>query len=394
MWTLLYLLHTTQPSASQSRSFPPAILDVRVQYNAEKLYEDTVGPGPSARDIQILLINNKPHFSQILFAYPSYKMMLGSRRVLASASRGCVRRAFRTTLPSLAKILASDAIEAVCAATFKARGHELVELPGMKEEELLKVIPEYEGLVVRSSTKVTQKVIDAGVNLKMIGRAGTGVDNIDVRAATARGILVVNTPGGNTISTAELAVSHILALARHIPQATASVKSGKWERSKFSGMELTGKTLGVIGMGKIGKEVAQKCRAFGMTVVCFDPIVAEGIIRSQGFNPVSLEELFQSSHFITVHTPLTKETRNVVNAAALSQCMPGVKIINCARGGIVNEADLLAGLKSGQVGGAALDTFEVEPPEEASRELRMHPNVVVTPHLGASTIEAQVTTII
>lgn len=257
--------------------------------------------------------------------------MLSSSRFLASAARSCSARGYRSTPSALAKILASDSIEGVCGSTFKSRGHELVELPGMSEAELLKVIPEYEGLVVRSSTKVTKKVIDAGVNLKMIGRAGTGVDNIDVRAATGRGILVVNTPGGNTISTAELAVSHILALARHIPQATASVKSGKWERSKYSGMELTGKTLGVIGMGKIGKEVAQKCAAFGMSVVCYDPIVSEGTIRAQGFNPVSLDELFESSHFITVHTPLTKETKNVINATSLSQCMPGVRIINCAR---------------------------------------------------------------
>lgn len=257
--------------------------------------------------------------------------MLASSRILISAVQSCTSRSYRPTPTLLAKILASDAIESICASTFKARGHELVELSGMKEEDLLKVIPEYEGLVVRSSTKVTQRVIDAGVNLKMIGRAGTGVDNIDVRAATGRGILVVNTPGGNTISTAELALSHILALARHIPQATASVKSGKWERSKYSGMELTGKTLGVIGMGKIGREVAQKCMAFGMSVVCYDPIVSESTIRAQGFNPVSLEELFEGSHFITVHTPLTKETRNVINAASLGQCMPGVRIINCAR---------------------------------------------------------------
>lgn len=252
-------------------------------------------------------------------------------RVLSGTAREYSRRGYRTALPLLAKILASDAIEGICASTFKARGHELVEMTGLKEEELLKVIPEYEGLVVRSSTKVTAKVIEAGANLKMIGRAGTGVDNIDVRAATARGVLVVNTPGGNTISTAELAMSHILALARHIPQATASLKGGKWERSKFSGMELTGKTLGVIGMGKIGREVAQKCNAFGMSVVCYDPIVSESTIRTHGFNPVSLEELFQSSHFITVHTPLTKETKNVINAVSLAQCMPGVRIVNCAR---------------------------------------------------------------
>ena len=320
------------------------------------------------------------------------KSILASRIALAakSCNHRLASRSYHGAIPNLARILASDSIDRVCAETFQARGHELIELPGMSETELLRVIPEYDGLVVRSSTKVTNKVIEAGVNLKMIGRAGTGVDNIDVRSATGSGVLVVNTPGGNTISTAELAVSHILALARHIPQATASVKSGKWERSKYSGMELSGKTLGVVGVGKIGREVAQKCKAFGMSVLCYDPIVSESNIRAHGFTPATLEELFSNSHFITLHTPLTKETRNVVNGASLAQCMPGVRIINCARGGIVNEVDLLEALKSGQVGGAALDTFEVEPPVESSLELRNHPNVVVTPHLGASTSEAQV----
>ena len=182
-------------------------------------------------------------------------------------SRGTmIKRFYRATSGKMAKILASDSIESICAATFKARGHELVEMPGIKAEELIKIIPSFDGLVVRSSTKVNKAIIDAGTNLKMIGRAGTGVDNIDVRSATSKGILVVNTPGANTVSTAELAVTHILALARKIPQATASVKAGKWERSKFSGIELTGKTLGVVGMGRIGREVANRCKAMGMTV--------------------------------------------------------------------------------------------------------------------------------
>ena len=206
------------------------------------------------------------------------------------------------------------------------------------------------------------------------------------------GILVVNTPGGNTISTGELAMSHILALARNIPQATAALKAGRWDRNLYTGSELSGKVLGVIGVGRIGREVANWCRGFGMTTVGYDPLMSENAARSFGVDPVSIDELFEKSDFITIHTPLTKETQNIVNAASLKQCKKGVRIINCARGGIVDEAALLDAIKSGHVGGAALDVFEVEPPNESSLELRMHPNVVVTPHLGASTFDAQVGT--
>lgn len=300
------------------------------------------------------------------------------------------KRQYGRSQPTLAKILASDSIESVCGDVFKTRGHELVEIPGIKKEDLLKVIGQYEGLVVRSGTKVTKDIIEAGVNLKIIGRAGTGVDNIDVRAATAKGILVVNTPGGNTISTGELALTHILALARNIPQACAALKAGRWDRSKYTGTELAGKTLGVIGVGRIGREVAKWCRGFDMATIGYDPVLSEQSARSFGIDPVSLDELFAKSDFITIHTPLTKETQNLINSKNLAKCKKGVRIINCARGGIVDENDLLTALKSGQVGGAALDTFEVEPPVEASKELRMHPNVVVTPHLGASTYDAQV----
>lgn len=293
--------------------------------------------------------------------------------------------------PTLAKILASDSIEKVCGEVFKARGHELVEMPGIKKDELLKVIKDFDGLVVRSGTKVSSDVIDAGVNLKIVGRAGTGVDNIDVRAATNKGILVVNTPGGNTISTGELAMSHILALARNIPQATASLKEGRWDRAIYTGTELAGKTLGVIGVGRIGREVAKWCRGFGMTTIGYDPVLSEQSARNFGIDPVSIEDLLAKSDFITIHTPLTKETQNIINSQSLSKCKKGVRIINCARGGVVNENDLLDAIKSGQVGGAALDCLEVEPPIEASKELRMHPNVVISPHLGASTYDAQVT---
>lgn len=289
----------------------------------------------------------------------------------------------------MGKILASDPIEKICGDIFKSRGHELVEKPGIKKDEILKIIDQYEGLVVRSGTKVTQEIIDAGINLKIIGRAGTGVDNIDVRAATARGVLVVNTPGGNTISTAELALSHILALARNIPQATAALKDGRWERSLYTGTELSGKVLGVIGVGRIGREVARWCRGFGMTTVGYDPVLSETAARAYGVNPVSLEELLATSDFITIHTPLTKDTQYIIDAKSIPKCKKGVRIINCARGGIIHEGDLLEGLKSGHVAGAALDTFEVEPPVEASLELRKHPHVIVTPHLGASTSDAQ-----
>lgn len=255
---------------------------------------------------------------------------------------------------------------------------------------MLKVIGEYDGLVVRSGTKVTKDIIDAGVNLKIIGRAGTGVDNIDIRSATKKGILVVNTPGGNTVSTGELALAHILALARNIPQATAALKAGRWDRAKYTGTELAGKVLGVVGVGRIGREVAKRCRGFGMTTVGYDPVLSEQGARGVGVEPVQLDELLQTADFITVHTPLTKDTTHLFNADIFAKCKKGVRIINCARGGIIDEAALLEALTSGQVAGAALDVLEEEPPTATSLELRKHPHVVVTPHLGASTTDAQV----
>ncbi len=266
----------------------------------------------------------------------------------------------------------------------------MVEKHNLNKNELIKVISDFDGLVVRSATKVTKEIIDAGVNLKIIGRAGTGVDNIDVRASTAKGILVVNTPGGNTISTAELAMGHILALARNIPQATASLKAGKWERSKYTGTELTGKTIGIIGVGKIGREVAKWCKSFGMHVIGYDPVVSEQSSRVCGVDPSSLEILLKTADFITIHTPLTKETHHLLNSTTLAMCKSGVRIVNCARGGIIDEEALLDALQSGQVAGAGLDVLEVEPPTEVSISLRNHPSVIITPHLGASTFDAQV----
>lgn len=308
---------------------------------------------------------------------------------LSFARKYLARRFYAQSSPALARVLASDSIESICGKVFAERGHELVEKPGIKKNDLLKIVHEYDGLVVRSGTKVTKDVLDAGANLKIIGRAGTGVDNIDVPAATTKGILVVNTPGGNTISTGELAMSHILALARNIPQATESLKAGRWDRSKYTGTELSGKTLGVIGVGKIGREVAKWCRGFGMHTIGYDPVLSEQSARHFGIEPVSLDELFKHSDFITLHTPLTKETHNLINESNLAKCRQGVRIINCARGGVVDENALLTAIKSGHVAAAALDTLEVEPPVEASEELRMHPNVVISPHLGASTFDAQ-----
>jgi phosphoserine aminotransferase len=298
-------------------------------------------------------------------------------------------RTFKTSGKDLAKILCSDPIEPICAKVFLDRGHQLVEKPGIKKDELIKILHEYDGLVVRSGTKVTKEIIAAGTNLKVIGRAGTGVDNIDVPAATSKGILVVNTPGGNTTSTAELALTHILALARNIPQAVASLKEGKWQRSKFTGTELTGKTLGIVGVGKIGREVAKWCKGLGMNILGYDPVVSEHSARAFGIEPASLDDLFANADFITIHTPLTKETENLFDAKNLAKCKKGVRIINCARGGIINEADLLQALKSGHVAGVGLDVLEVEPPTEHTLELRQHPQVIMTPHLGASTFDAQ-----
>jgi D-3-phosphoglycerate dehydrogenase len=253
--------------------------------------------------------------------------------------------------------------------------------------ELAKIIGEYDALVVRSATKVTADALAAATRMKVIGRAGTGVDNIDVPAATRRGILVMNTPGGNTVSAAEHTISLMLALARNIPQAHMSMTRGEWERKKFVGTEVFEKTAGVIGLGKIGREVALRCQGLGMKVLGYDPVLSTEATQKLGIEPVSLDEIFRRSDFISVHTPLSPETRGLLNAKTLALCKKGVRIVNCARGGIVDEAALLDALESGHVGGAALDVYEKEPP--AGNALIGHPRVVVTPHLGASTEEAQ-----
>ena len=243
--------------------------------------------------------------------------------------------------------------------------------------------------LVRSETKISRKVIEASPNLRVVGRAGVGVDNVDVDAATQRGIVVMNTPGGNTISTAELTFSMLMALARKIPQAHLSMKEGKWSRKEFQGTELLNKTLGILGMGRIGSEVAKRAQAFGMRVVAYDPYLS--LARAKALQvdlKEHVEEVYAVADFITVHMPMTDETKGMINAAAFAKMKKGVRILNCARGGIINEADLHAAIVSGQIGGAALDVYETEPPP-ADFPLRALPQVVMTPHLGASTEEAQ-----
>ncbi len=286
------------------------------------------------------------------------------------------------------KVLITDPIPNEVVEKLKSEGLEVDVKTGISEEELISIIPEYDALIVRSGTKVTKKVIDAAKNLKIIGRAGVGVDNIDLVAATQKGIIVANAPGGNSVSTAEHTLALILSVARKIPQADRSVKEGKWERKKFVGMELRNKTIGVIGLGKVGYEVAKRARALEMNVIAYDPYISEERAKQIGVKLVSLEDLIKNSDIITVHVPKTKETENLIDEKAISMMKDGVYIINCARGGIVNEKALYEGLKSGKVAGAALDVYEKEPPDPNNPILKLE-NVVTTPHLGASTKEAQ-----
>jgi len=285
------------------------------------------------------------------------------------------------------KVLISDNISQKCIDILKNAGLAVDVKIGMKPEELKASIGEYHGLVIRSATKVTSEIIDAARNLKVIGRAGSGLDNVDKVAATKKGIVVMNTPGGNTITTAEHTIAHIVSLARLIPQATISMKTGKWEKKKFMGVELFNKTLGVIGIGNIGSQVAKRMQAFGMNVIAYDPFLSEDTANTMGVEKVDIKELFKRSDFITLHTPLTPETKYLINKKSIRIMKDGVRIINCARGGIINETDLYDAIVSGKVAGAALDVFEKEPPE--NNPLLSLDNFICTPHLGASTKEAQ-----
>ena len=257
----------------------------------------------------------------------------------------------------------------------------------LKEEGLCKILGEYDALLVRSGTEVTAKVIDAGTKLRFIGRAGVGVDNVDVDAATRRGIIVANAPEGNTLAATEHTMAMMQALARNIPQANASLKKKEWKRSKFMGVELNEKTLGIVGFGRIGREVAKRANAMDMKCVAYDPFITKERAAQLGVEMMSMEDLFKVADVITVHTPLIKETRHIVNAKSIATMKDGVRIINCARGGIIDEKALCDAIKSGKVAGAALDVFENEPPFESP--LLALDQVIVTPHLGASTVEAQ-----
>ncbi len=285
------------------------------------------------------------------------------------------------------RVLIADQLSPAAVSIFKERGVATDMKVGLPKEELEKIIGDYDGLAVRSATKVTEKILAAAGRLRVIGRAGIGVDNIDVKAATAKGVIVMNTPFGNSITTAEHAISLMMALARQIPEADRSTQSGKWEKSKFMGVELYAKTLGVIGCGNIGSIVADRAIGLKMKVIAYDPFLSPQRAVELGVEKVELEDLLRRADFITLHTPLTDKTRNIIDAAALEKAKKGVRIVNCARGGLVDERALAASLKAGHVGGAAFDVFEVEPPKDSP--LFGLPNVICTPHLGAATSEAQ-----
>ncbi|MBI5492652.1 MAG: phosphoglycerate dehydrogenase [Deltaproteobacteria bacterium] len=287
------------------------------------------------------------------------------------------------------KILISDSMSNKAVEILKATPGITVDvITNLKPEELKAKIKDYHGLVVRSATKATAEIIEAAENLKVIGRAGTGVDNVDMNAATKKGIVVMNTPGGNTVTTAEHAVAMMMALSRKIPQATASMKRGEWEKKKFEGTEVTGKTLGILGVGNIGSVVASRALGLRMNVIAYDPFISTEAADKIGISLVTMDELFKKSDFISIHVPLTNETKNLVNAEAFQKMKKGVKIINCARGGIVSEKDLAEAIKAKIVSGAAFDVFEKEPPA-ADNPLLQLDEVILTPHLGASTFEAQ-----
>ncbi|MCU0666594.1 MAG: phosphoglycerate dehydrogenase [Candidatus Omnitrophica bacterium] len=288
------------------------------------------------------------------------------------------------------KILVSDALSEEGLKILKEVKDFTVDVnTQLKPEELKEAIKDYDALIVRSATKVTKDVLSNAGKLKVVGRAGVGLDNVDLEAATSKGVIVMNTPEGNTISTAELSVSMILALSRNIPQANSSVKKGEWKRSKFIGAELYGKVLGVVGFGRIGSAVAKRCLSFGMKVVAFDPFLSKEVAESLGVEIADLNDCLARADFITVHTPLTEDTKHMISTAQFALMKKGVRVVNCARGGIIDENALVAALKEGKVAAAALDVFEKEPVAQDHELLKLD-NVVVTPHLGANTEEAQV----
>ncbi len=286
------------------------------------------------------------------------------------------------------KVLISDKMNPRAAEIFRERGCDVDEKVGLSPDELKAIIGEYDGLAIRSATKVTADILEAADNLKVVGRAGIGVDNVDIPVASAKGVVVMNTPFGNSITTAEHAIAMMFALARQLPEADASTQAGKWEKSKFMGVEVTGKTLGLIGAGNIGSIVAERARGVKMKVVAYDPFLTPERAVEMGVEKVELDDLLARADFITLHTPLTDQTRNILSKENLAKTKKGVRIINCARGGLIDEAALKEALESGHVAGAALDVFLEEPAKE--NPLFGTPGLVCTPHLGASTNEAQV----
>jgi D-3-phosphoglycerate dehydrogenase / 2-oxoglutarate reductase len=286
------------------------------------------------------------------------------------------------------RVLISDSMDPQAAIIFAERGCDVDVITGKTPDELAAMIGDYDGLAIRSSTKVTQAILDAATNLKVIGRAGIGVDNVDIPAASAKGVVVMNTPFGNSITTAEHAIALMFALARQLPEADVSTQAGKWEKNRFMGVEVTGKTLGLIGAGNIGAIVASRALGLRMKVVAYDPFLSPERAIEMGVEKAELDVMLAKADFITLHTPLTPETRGILSREALAKTKKGVRIINCARGGLIDEAALKDALDSGQVGGAALDVFETEPAKESP--LFGTPNFICTPHLGASTNEAQV----
>ncbi len=286
------------------------------------------------------------------------------------------------------RILISDQMDPKAEQIFRERGCDVDVITGKTPEELKAIIGQYDGLAIRSTTKLTKELIEAATNLKVVGRAGIGVDNIDIPAASVKGIVVMNTPFGNSITTAEHAIALMFALARQLPEADASTQAGKWEKNRFMGVEVTGKTLGLIGAGNIGSIVASRALGLKMKVVAFDPFLTAERAVEMGVEKANLDTLLAKADFITLHTPLTDQTRNILSRENIAKCKKGVRIINCARGGLVDEAALKDALDSGQVGGAALDVFQTEPAKESP--LFGTPNFISTPHLGASTDEAQV----
>ena len=286
------------------------------------------------------------------------------------------------------KIFVADDVSESGLGPLRSAGFAVEKRPGLKPPELQEALRDCEGLIVRSETKVTADILDAAHSLRVIGRAGVGVDNIDVPAATIRGMVVMNAPDGNTITTAEHTIAMLISLARSIPQANSSLKAGRWDRKKFIGVELQGKTLGIVGLGRIGRVVASRARAMGMQIVAYDPFIAPEQARDLEIELTSLDEVYARADFLTVHTPLTPETRGLVDREAIAKMKRGARIINCARGGLVDEEALYEAITSGAIAGAALDVFTEEPPPAAHKLLHLE-QVIVTPHLGASTKEAQ-----